>query len=229
MKDILSRGDATDRVVSYAATEILFKYDSNGSSPLSYHNGRHTLDVELATHAIGMKAVANSKITHRATTLLKIAASFHDVEQGMGSGANEDESAHIAAKQMEETSAFTPREVEAVKQMILATKVYFEDGVMKQSANTEGLDEEMTCLCMILADADVASLGNQWEICFSRMKALEKEIHGNDPTAKAHKSFLANQLALLENHTFYTPEATALYPHQSENATELRTRLSKLS
>jgi len=225
----LSRAEATGRIRAYASTEVQFKYDQNGSSPLPYHNGRHAHDVELAAHQIGMKAVANGKITHRLTTLLQIAASFHDVEQGMGSGKNEVESARIAVKQMEETGAFEPLEIEAVERMILATTVHFEDGVMLQSATVEGDDPEVDYLCQIIADADLATLGDQWEIYFSRMKALEVEIHGADPAAETHKQFLERQLALLEHHAFYTPEATELFHEQEENANELRKRLALLS
>jgi predicted metal-dependent HD superfamily phosphohydrolase len=221
----LSRGDATRRVKAYAAYEVHAKYDDSGTSPHAYHNSRHAHDVYLAAFAIGMKSVANSKIAHKSTTLLEIAAAFHDVEQDLGSGANEEESARIAVKQMEDTAAFEPWEVEAVRQMILATKTFFVEGVMKQSVNIGGLDDEMAYLCKILADADLATLGSQWEVFFSRAKDVEKEIHGTEPTTQQHREFLEFHLALLKNHTYYTPEAAILYPHQDGNARELQVRL----
>jgi predicted metal-dependent HD superfamily phosphohydrolase len=222
----LTRRAATNRVKAYASYMVHIKYDENGISPHAYHNGRHSLDVEQAAVAIGIRAVANGKITHKSTTLLEIAPPFHDIEQGLGSGANEIESADIAVEQMEDTGAFEVWEIEAVNQMILSTITTFVDGVMKQSADAEGLDDEMVYLCRIMADADLATLGAPWETYWNRVEGLQLELLGEDPTAEARRTFLEGQLRLLQNHVFFTDEARELYPYQADHIGRLIAQLS---
>lgn len=218
----LTRGAATGWLKGFAQNKVCQRYNVGGDRPLAYHNLVHTFEVDGAAHRIGMKAAGNGKITHRLTTLLEIAACFHDIEQDLGSGANEIESARIAVKEMEQTGAFEDREIEAVRRMILATTVRFEDGMLFQSAVAESSDPEVDYLCQILADADLASLGSRWDRFFTRMKALEQEMYGEDQSLEQKNEFLQRQITLLSRHVFYTPEATELFPFQEENAERLR-------
>lgn len=196
------------QLINYAFSEVERKYGKgvgDGETPKSYHNLLHTKEVLTAAQQIAKKALEAGKIGVADIPLIEIAASFHDIEQDLGSGNNERESARIAAEEMRKIG-LKDEDVQKVKRMILATTVFFENGVMKQSATDDYLTQ-------VLADADLSNLGQEPQFYWERAQNLLREV-----------GFIGEQASFLENHRFYTEEAKRLFPHKKENIRYVQTK-----
>ena len=208
-KEIVVKG-----LISYALSEVERKYGTgkdDGENPKKYHNRPHSEVVLGAARMIARLSLEAGKIAASDIPLVEIAASYHDIQQDLGSGLNEKESARIAAEEMRKTGSFKEEDIQKVKRMILATNVSFENGSLRQSAT----DEYPT---QIIADADLAHLGQEPSIYWETAKNVLKELKGTDtPSREDEIAFTKGNLTLLENHRFYTEEATRLFPHRQQN------------
>lgn len=218
-KETVSDKDRSPEVVveelrKFARSEVLRKYGTgsgNGESPKEYHNLLHTDGVYSAAKKIEELAVENGRISQTDIPLVEIAAAFHDIEQDLGGGVNEEKSASIAEEQMRKAGIYSEEDITKVVGMILGTKVYFEDGILKQSATNDYLSK-------IVCDADLSSLGDEQDVYVSTSTGLLYEItKTHEPTDEQIQGHMKNQMNLLSNHQFYTDEATIIYPHQGEN------------
>lgn len=209
-----SKEQATSELVNRGITLMTIKYgdeNSTGEHSLRYHNGFHAREVLDAIANIGKLAFKNGRITENDLLLLQVTAVFHDVEQFKGAGVNEDESAIIAADEMEKTRVFTKEDVERVGRGIKATKVQVKNGVMVQEAT----DEYFT---KIICDADWFKFGADFEIYWKRSLDYLKEVKKADRLTKEEISeFAVDQIALLERHKFFTEEAKIVFPNKEAN------------
>ncbi|OGE09674.1 hypothetical protein A2470_00885 [Candidatus Curtissbacteria bacterium RIFOXYC2_FULL_41_11] len=201
-------------LINYALSEVERKYGTgqgDGENPKKFHNRPHSESVRDATENIAQLVLDAGKITASDIPLIRIAASFHDIEQDLGRGLNESESARITEAEMRKTGAFTEEDIQKVERMILATNVSFENGSLRQSAT----DEYPT---QIIADADLAHLGKEPDIYWETARNLLKELKGTDaPSRENEIAFAQGNLTLLENYRFYTEEATRLFPYRQQN------------
>lgn len=201
-------------IVNGALGKIRSRYGTgkrDGEHPLAYHNWRHTLGVIWAATKIAELAARRNKISRTDIDIIKVAASYHDIEQGLDRGLNEDASKQMCEQAMKDSKVFLPEEIELAKRMIDATKVSFVDGSIIQSAT----DEFMT---QLLADADLASLGCPTQVFWESSMAVLKEMKNADSPSPADlKEFAKSQLVLLKNHSFYTEEAKESFPHKEAN------------
>ncbi len=201
-------------LIDHALSEVERKYGTgkgDGDTPKSYHNQIHTQGMMNAARKIAQLALEAGKISDSDILLIEIAASFHEIEQDLGRGLNEKESAKIAEEEMREIGLFGNEDIQKVRAMILATTVYFEAGIMRQSPTEEYLTQ-------IVADADLSSLGQEQNIYWEEAKGLLKEIKKTDsPSREDEIAFVEKELTILENHQFYTEEARKLFPHKEEN------------
>lgn len=209
----LERQIAAEDLVRFALTEVGRKYgkgQGDGVIPLAYHNYNHSFDVVSAGEAIAISAANNGKISNDDIVLVKIAASFHDIEQELGGGLNEEASAKIAEERMKNGGVFNEEDIVKVRRMIMATVVHFEQG-LKQSATDDYLTQ-------IIADADLASLGQEPEVYWRKAESLLREFKKtNFPSRDDLREFLETQGGFLENHNFYTPEAKQLFSYKEDN------------
>lgn len=86
-KEIIVNG-----LINHALSEVEKKYgtgEGDGRIPKSYHNKVHTQEIVDASEKIAQLALAAGKIQTSDVPLIKIAASFHDIEQDLGAGLNE--------------------------------------------------------------------------------------------------------------------------------------------
>ena len=189
------------------------KFGPQGSQPKGYHNLEHSRDdVVDGVVEIADLALSRDKITLKDKTFLIIGAGFHDVTQELGSGMNEWSSAKTARSAMRKKAIFDSGDEDTVDRIIMATRVEFKDGVMRQ------LVPKGDFLAELLADADLSSLGRPWETYWERATGLFTELlEGKDPTMQDKISFIETQVTLLTNHEFYTEEARECFPHQAEN------------
>jgi predicted metal-dependent HD superfamily phosphohydrolase len=212
--DLSQKEVVVNDLVEHALSEVERKYgkgEGDGKTPRSYHNRVHTQDVIEASQQIAQLSVEADKIKDSDIPLIKIAASFHDIEQDLGGGLNEEKSARLAEEEMRKTGLFGEEDIRKVKRMILATTVYFEGGVMKQSTTEDYLTQ-------IITDADLSSLGKEQNVYWERAMRLLKEIKKTDtPSRDDEITFAKGQIPFLENHQFYTQEANGLFPHKQEN------------
>jgi predicted metal-dependent HD superfamily phosphohydrolase len=161
--------------------------------------------------ALADMSIAKGRLNPRDKSLLIVGAAFHDVEQDLGSGAIEEASSATAREAMQSESVFTVEDQDLVDRLIMGTKIHFEDGVMKQTAEREDY------LVRLLADADLSSLGRPTDIYWARSVGLFHEFFGESPTKDDQIAFLNNQITPLTHHVYFTEEAVELFPHQADN------------
>lgn len=211
--EALTSESITTELVNYALSEVERKYgtgEGDGLNPKKYHNRAHSEEVLTAARRIAQLSLEAKKIAASDISLIEIAASFHDIEQDLKSGQNEAESAQVAEEEMRKRG-FNEEDIQKVKRMILASTVYFVDGVSKQSATDEYLTK-------IISDADLASLGSETHIYWKSAKRLLQEIKTTDePPREDVIAFTEGQTPFLTNHQYYTEEAKALFIHKQEN------------
>lgn len=225
MKAMENRKTAAREVVAFALREVAQKYgaeDTRVEGHKFYHNLEHAKNVLDSAKKLAERAIENGNIAGADDVLIEISAVFHDIEQGLGSSANEEESTRRALEEMSKTKVFSPQDAEKVRKMILSTKVSFEGGVMKQSATDDYLTK-------IIADADLSSLGQAPEIYWKSAQSLLNEIKNTDsPSLEDQLAWAEGQIAFLSNHEFYTNEAKELFPHKEENIEFAKAQIKRL-
>lgn len=200
------------RLVEAGLAEIDRRYGPDGIRPQAYHNADHTRDVMDAAIQLADEAIAKGEIEPGDKDLLILAACYHDIERDYESGANEAASARIIALQMRESNQFSEQDIVKVYKMIMGTEVWFANGRMFQSADPNDK------LSMLLADADLASLGRSPQTYWDRAMRYIKEVTDNtEPTADQILHFALEQDNFLNQHEFYTEEANRLFPYKQAN------------
>jgi len=212
--DLIAKEAAVKGLIEHALSEVERKYgrgEGDGKTPRSYHNRIHTQDVVSASQQIAELSLGAGKIGDSDIPLIKIAASFHDIEQDLGGGLNEEKSAMLAEEEMKKAGLFGEEDIQRVKSMILATGVHFEGGVMEQSATQDYITQ-------IITDADLSGLGQEPIAFWERAMRVLREIKKTDtPSREDEIAFAKEEIPFLENHRFYTEEANRLFPHKQEN------------
>ena len=145
--------------------------------------------------------------------MVSIAAAYHDIEQGLGAGANEEQSANVAARMMQGAGTYSGEDIAKVRAMILATRVtHDESGRMHQSA---GEDDRLS---QVLCDADLSVLGEPRQIFWDRALDFARERLGKKSLSQIElQKFVMAEVVFLENHQFYTVAAQQLYPYKLAN------------
>lgn len=202
----------SELMVTEAFVAIESKFGVSSATPKSYHNSLHALQVVSAATAIASLAIERDHLQSTDKGLVKIAAAYHDIEQNLGRGANELASAEIAIKRMDKAGIFSALDKREVELGILATAIYFDDGILRQSATSGSM------ISQVVADSDLASFGCPTEQYWDVARSLFLELNpGQELEGQALEEFVDQQTCLLANHEFYTPEAAELFPHQEEN------------
>ncbi len=213
-------------LVNHALDQVRMRYGSGEygvESKKRYHNEKHSKLVIEEAKQLGVKALENGKIKTEELPLLIIAAAYHDLEQDMGSGENERISAKAAVEMMTNSKLFTLEEIKTVETVILSTEVSFATGVMEQPFTT------VNYMTQLIADADLANLGQETSEFWRCTNLLMKEVFNTDELTTANEAkFLPGSESLLTNHKYFTEEARVKYPHQSENLKEVQDKLLKL-
>lgn len=205
-----------DRLCDDALAEIRARYGDDlggGRSWLPFHNASHTRDVLAAATRLGDILLSAGRITPREFALLRIAAAFHDHEQGLGPGANEAASADAAARAMEACGeVFTAEDCERVRGIILSTRV-----TVNQDGLTQLVDDSDT-LALALADSDLAHLGSDRALYRSLVLSCEEQLRSGawspdagEPDRDTTIASLDISERLLRNHHYHLPEARRLY------------------
>ena len=188
---------------------------------LAYHNLTHTKFVLQSALQLG----DDRNLPESEQELLTLAASAHDVIQDHDSLAdnynadNERESGEwLVAHMKQHPDAFPNQDMHRILIIIAATYVkHREDGLQQSALNGHQLSE-------LLCDADLAALGNPWEIYEPHMKTYYQELHLNG-TDKDWENFLRLQVEILREHHYYTQEAQQRFHHLRENAEQIEEML----
>lgn len=216
---------ATQKIVDKMFSEVEKKYgtgNGDGEHPLKYHNLEHSRDVYNDSLAIAALAVEQGKINTSKIDALKRASSAHDCEQMLGSGLNERESCAIVAQKMKECKMFSDEEINETDDIIMATEIQINNGVLHQSAKADNY------LGQILADADLANLGQEHEVFWRKYMNFVEEASRGEPSRELLITLYRNEINLLKNHRYYTPEAETLFPHQRENLELVQNKFTEL-
>jgi predicted metal-dependent HD superfamily phosphohydrolase len=154
-----------------------------------------------------------------------MAAAWHDIEQNMGSGINEDESAQMAGDRMRQ-HGFSETHIWIVKNLIKATKVEWTDGVMHQKAESMGRLEK------IMADADLNSLWADTTIFVEMSLRLMAEIAKkpiSQLTREELKKGWEGQVKFMTGRSPLSAEVTKMIGTQLQvNLNEAKKRVSSL-
>lgn len=188
-----------------------------------YHGRLHAEIVLREVERLGHLAKANGKLYDRDIERLMVAAAWHDPEQALGPGENEEESARLASKAMKELFNYDDEEVYRVMELIRGTKIHFDmNGVMHQEA------EKMGYVAQLLADADLSSLGAAEPEFVEMSTRLMREFAGkSELTAEELKLGWRNQVKFMTGRKYLTEEGRALYEEQYEKNLHLATELSR--
>lgn len=172
----------------------------------TYHNTQHTSSVLRDLKVM----MAYYELNRQERRLLKTAALFHDLAFIKSHINHEEESAKIAEKELPQYG-FTKEEVEAIKGMIMATRI---------PQSPKNFLEELLC------DADLFYLGgdNYFEIAAGLKKEWE-----NVNLISGERAWLATQLKFLKNHNYHTSYAQLfLAPGKRKVISELELQLARL-
>ncbi|MFA5997661.1 MAG: HD domain-containing protein [Candidatus Paceibacterota bacterium] len=221
----LEKGNAAFRVINFALAEVEQKYGTgmgDGENPKFYHNLEHTKNVLESARKMAELALKNGNIKIGEDILLAIVAAGHDIEQDLGSGANERESSRVIQEEMKRTRVFSEEEISKVDATLLATIFFLDGALVKQSVT----DDYMT---KIMADADLCALGQPTEYYWKTAQDLLHEIKGTEtPSLEDQLAWAHRQVSLLSGHQYYTEEAKELFPHIEENLVFAKEQVKRL-
>ena len=164
---IVERNEAAALIAHNEFLTIERRYGSAKTAPLSgvwlpYHGVSHTREAHEAAFQTAQLLVSAGRLDPAYVPLVRIAAAYHDHEQDRVPGANECASADAATAAMTDARFardFSERDREFVRAAIMATVIQFDDrGRLRQSVNMSG-DPARILTEMIMADADLVSLG----------------------------------------------------------------------
>ncbi len=168
-----------------------------------YHGLLHTQMVMEYVIKLSFKAGLSTS----SRFALVYAAAGHDLEQGLGSVANEMES----AKQMGDImrrNGIPEAEIERVQELIQGTVVTWTDGIMHQRA------ENMDHMAKLLADADLCSLGASHDefvkMTLRLMAELAKKASLSELTPDEVLAGWKNQVKFMTGRRFLTTEANEM-------------------
>jgi predicted metal-dependent HD superfamily phosphohydrolase len=208
-------------LVDYAYQQIDERFGIGGLRPKAYHRLDHTAGVVDVSRRLFTLAIERGHIDPRFSPLGDLAAAFHDIEQELGAGQNEDASKQAVGERMRQTGVFTEDDVETVQKGIDGTKVVFDGGRIIQNGGSDYFSQ-------LIADADLSNIGDVFPVFWNSTLRVFVE---RNPTSAAQsagqtgnvwRSFLADQEVLTSTHEFYTSEARDLFPHQGSNCLAIR-------
>jgi predicted metal-dependent HD superfamily phosphohydrolase len=203
---------AVTDITSSALAKIEESYGPNSENPKTYHNIQHTVEVMHAVDLLAHRAVDNGRLGAEDYPSLMLSAACHDVVHDPGVDS-EGLSAEYAAEQMRQSGALGKKSVHRAKQLIGATRMKNENGLLVQSADKKDYAQQL------LADADLANLGKPFEQYWSATTALYKErCPEKIPSIREVAVFGYD---FIKGHQFYTQEAYELFPHKDKNLEHL--------
>lgn len=191
-----------------AVTYALKRLQTELPVTYTYHNLIHTRDDVLpaAVHLAMLSGCTPTQIE-----LVRVAAAFHDLGFVEVRRQHELAGARLAAEVLPRFG-FTPRAVEQIMGMIVATR-------LPQCPQT--------LMERILADADLDVLGR--EDFLERNAALHKEVNHHDGETE-EVEWYQSQLAFLERHTYFTNAARSLRgAGEQANLQQLRHKLASVT
>lgn len=170
---------------------------------LTYHSYFHTMREVLPTARLLAQA---SGVPAEDIRLLEIAAVYHDIGYLYGFKEHERAGAKVAEEVLP-GFGLSSAEIERIKTMILATRLPANPG---------------TLLECILADADLCTLGS--EDFFKRSEDLRLELitRGQEYTIE---EWYEIQMTFMEEHSYFTQAAAALYGERKQRNIEKLKRL----
>lgn len=211
---------ATKYLIEQGLEHIRESYGPRSAYPQAYHNAEHAEDVMNATKLIAAEAAIQDKIPTNYVDLLVLAACYHDAvhKHPANDGQDETASAQMIADKMHATGAFAEEHIAIVGTAIMATRWRIDSNTIRQAVS----DDYTT---LILADADLASVGRPFDTFWDRSLKLKQE-QGN---TQSDPDYIAAQLTFLRNYRFLTPEAEEHFPHRAANIQHLEELLASRS
>jgi len=213
------REQIADSLIADAFGIIDSKYGENSGNFLPYHGVEHARDVIGAAERL-YRDIVEVEYIPTELSVVRIAAAYHDVEQGLGRIENERESARIAVDKMFELDQFTAAELEITKEMIMATVTTVDERGLSQSPG-DRIESK------ILADADLAVFGSPAEVYWSRMEKLLIEFQAVNPGISL-RDFVVNEIKILGNHEYHTDSAIKIFNSIEDNLLFLQNMLADL-
>lgn len=173
---------------------------------LTYHSYDHTFGEVMPA---AMRLARSYDLDARQTSLLAVAAAFHDSGWMVGETNHEQTSVDMA-RQALPAFGFAPRDMDSIADIILATRI------PQSPKNT---------LERIIADADLDGLGSPDFL--TRSNALRAE-HCYFGRFWSDQEWYAIQVRFLEDHSYFTGEARRLREATKQrNLADMRQRLAR--
>ena len=189
----------------------------------AYHNASHGSDVGEAAASLAERLADQRRVTPETVHLARYAGWMHDQVQGKG---HERLSAQLAVANLLDRGV-PSRHIEAVRSMILATRVQGVDVEQYRILQAADPGDPRQAL---LADADLSSLGLRKGPLLALLLHLEQQGlsgklllpagsdgTGVEPDREATVQYLAFQANLYDRHRYMLGESRSLFPHQESN------------
>lgn len=213
---------ASIEVAEWALHAIEARYGPDSDSPLAYHNADHALDVCRRAVRLTNVVYPYLKPEHHAKIfdLAIVCGAGHDLEQSLGSGANERASAEaMMAKVLEidDPVINNKKFLQRMKLGILATEVHRnEEGELVQTNLRTGSRDPIK---LIMANADINGIAMEGNARMIRdVTHLCQEAYG-EPTAEQYYKFLIDQAGFLRQRLHdeqIIPDITYFFPDDAD-------------
>jgi len=179
----------------------------NTSEKFYYHTLKHTEEVVNAAFEISQ----GENLDQDGTEIVLIAAWFHDVGYTQKIKGHEEISAMFASNFLLDKN-YPSGKIDSVIACIMSTKV-------PQKPNS--------LLQKIICDADLHHLGK--ETFFERNELFKKELEATQNKKQIEVEFIANTIAFMNEHQFFTNYSRKFYqPIKGKNIELLKEKLNSL-
>ena len=160
----------------------------------TFHNTQHTLDVRSAAIELGTA----ENLTTEDLEVLELAALFHDIGYSKTYEGHEAAGAEIAETFLSEKE-YSKAKIQSIKELIMSTQMGFDCRTLTQK---------------ILKDADMSHIGKRSYVKTSNQLRAEWENVTNK--IYTDEEWDTTNLQFLEEHTFLTSSARALFQKRKE-------------
>jgi len=190
-EESIEKNKAFEEWCEFFAKDILREVADRYDGKLEFHNSHHSENVLDSASQVAEIMNKHGLISERDVSLLKIAATAHDLVQGEGSGANEEKSVNELHKMMDKIEIFNDEDKNKVSEAIMAT-------VAEPAKDKEGLSAivqknltaESSPMALALSLADLGTAGRSPEEFLEEGDSLYKEfkLEGKVPKASWDKT-----------------------------------------
>ncbi len=214
---------ATGEIIQTCIDTVSARYDGK----LRYHDRSHTERTVACARILAVKLLEHDRISLDDSILVPLAMAGHDIVHDTDDAelkSAKETLGHMAAHEY----MFKPEQMGLVEAGILATITTLDPATMKLKQNASP-DNIFEC---IIADSDLSMFCGSTDMYIDGITRYYEETY-NHPIADAANgeltTFYTDQLAIIQNHTYYLAETETLHQNRQNNIEALKAKLQGLA